>query len=77
MMLLPLFGVKVSPSDEVFRDEIGGPMRWFGIFLALAGVVVALVGGYSFESTPLIIGGIVFAVIGLIIFTNGTRTQPK
>ena len=52
-------------------------MRWFGIVLMLAGVVVALVAGFSFQNVPFIIGGIVFALIGIFIFINGTRTVPK
>ena len=52
-------------------------MRWFGIILALAGVVGALVGGFSFHSVGFLIGGIVFMVIGMVIFINGTRTVPK
>ena len=52
-------------------------MRWFGIGLALIGVVGALVGWFSFENLPVLIGGIVFMVIGIIIFIYGTRTLPK
>jgi hypothetical protein len=52
-------------------------MRWFGIGLMLVGVVAALVAGFSFHNVPFIIGGVVFTVIGLIIFMNGTRTLPK
>ena len=52
-------------------------MRWFGIGLALSGVVVALVAWFSFQNVPFLIGGIVFMVIGLIIFINGTRSLPK
>lgn len=52
-------------------------MRWFGIGLMLVGVVAALVAGFSFQNVPFIIGGIVFMVIGLIIFIYGTRTTPK
>ena len=52
-------------------------MRWFGIGLALVGVVVALVAWFSFQNVPFLIGGIVFMVIGLIIFVNGTRSLPK
>lgn len=52
-------------------------MRWFGIGLALAGVIAALIGWFSFQNVPVLIGGIVFMVIGLIIFINGTRSLPK
>jgi hypothetical protein len=52
-------------------------MRWFGIGLTLVGVVAALVAGFSFQNIPFIIGGVIFAVIGLVIFINGTRTLPK
>jgi hypothetical protein len=52
-------------------------MRWFGIGLALAGVVVAFIAGFSFQNVPFLIGGIVFMVIGLIVFLNGTRTLPQ
>jgi hypothetical protein len=52
-------------------------MRWFGIALALAGVVAALIGWFSFQNVPFLIGGIVFMVIGIIIFINGTRSLPK
>jgi hypothetical protein len=52
-------------------------MRWFGIGLTLAAVVVALVGWFSFQSVPFLIGGIVFMVIGIIIFIKGTRSLPK
>jgi threonine/homoserine efflux transporter RhtA len=53
------------------------PMRWFGIVLALAGVVGALIGWFSFENVPFLVGGGVFMVIGLIVFIYGTRTLPK
>ena len=52
-------------------------MRWFGIGLALAGVVAALIAWFSFQNIPFLIGGIVFVVIGLIIFMYGTRSLPK
>ena len=52
-------------------------MRWSGIALALVGVVVALVAWFSFKNVPFLIGGIVFAVIGLIVFMYGTRALPK
>jgi drug/metabolite transporter (DMT)-like permease len=52
-------------------------MRWFGIILALAGVVVALVAWFSFNNLPFLIGGGVVALIGLIIFGYGTRALPK
>ena len=52
-------------------------MRWFGIVLAMAGVVAALIAGFSFRNVPFVIGGIVFVVLGMIIFYNGTRTLPK
>ena len=52
-------------------------MRWFGIGLAIAGVVAALVAWFSFENVPFTIGGGVFVLIGLIIFINGTRSLPK
>ncbi len=52
-------------------------MRWFGIGLALLGVVVALIGAFSSViNTPLLIGGIIFAVIGMVVFLNGYRHQP-
>jgi Mn2+/Fe2+ NRAMP family transporter len=52
-------------------------MRWFGIGLALAGVVAALIAWFSFQNIPFLIGGIIFVVIGLIIFMYGTRSLPK
>jgi len=52
-------------------------MRWFGIGLALVGVVAALVAWFSFENVPFLIGGGVFVLIGLIVFIYGTRTLPK
>ena len=52
-------------------------MRWFGIILALVGVVVALVAWFSFNNLPFLIGGGAVAVIGLIIFIYGTRSLPK
>ena len=52
-------------------------MRWFGIGLAIAGVAGALIAWFSFQNVPVLIGGIVFIVIGMIIFIYGTRTLPK
>jgi hypothetical protein len=52
-------------------------MRWFGIGLALVGVVGALIAGFSFQNVPFVIGGVAFLVIGIIVFINGTRTEPK
>jgi len=53
-------------------------MRWFGIVLAIAGVVAALVAWFSFDNNlPFTIGGAVFMVIGIIIFIYGTRVLPK
>ena len=52
-------------------------MRWFGIILALVGVVVALVAWFSFNNLPFLIGGGVCVLIGLIIFGYGTRALPK
>ena len=52
-------------------------MRWFGIGLALVGVVGALVAGFSFQNVPFLIGGIVVAVIGMIVFFYGNRSLPK
>ena len=52
-------------------------MRWFGIVLALAGVVAALLAGFTFKNVPFVIGGTVFMVIGIIVFIYGTRTVPK
>ena len=52
-------------------------MRWFGIGLALVGVVGALIGWFSFKNVPVLIGGIIFMVIGMIIFIKGTTTLPK
>jgi hypothetical protein len=52
-------------------------MRWFGIVLALVGVVVALIAWFSFQSVPFLIGAVVFVAIGLIIFMYGTRSLPK
>lgn len=50
-------------------------MRWFGIASAMAGVVVALIAWFSFQNVPFLIGGIVFMVLGIIIFIKGTRSQ--
>ena len=52
-------------------------MRWFGIGLALVGVVGALVAGFSFHNVPFTIGGVVFMVIGLVVFIYGTKSVPK
>jgi peptidoglycan/LPS O-acetylase OafA/YrhL len=52
-------------------------MRWFGIGLALIGVVGALIAWFSFENIPFTIGGGVFVLIGLIVFIYSTRTLPK
>jgi len=52
-------------------------MRWFGIILALAGVVGALVAWFSFSNLPFLIGGGACVLIGLIIFVYGTRALPK
>ena len=52
-------------------------MRWFGIGLALAGVVAAIIAWFSFQNVPFLIGGIVFMVIGMIIFIKGTHALPK
>jgi hypothetical protein len=52
-------------------------MRWFGIGLTIAGVVAALIAWFGFQNLPFLIGGVVFRVIGIIIFMNGTRVQPK
>jgi hypothetical protein len=64
----------VECAFRTLRRDI---MRWFGIGLALAGVVDALVAGFSFQNVPFLIGGIVFTVIGMIIFFYGTRSIPK
>lgn len=57
-------------------------MRWFGIGLALAGVVAALLSVFIVkDNVPLIIGIVIgcilFFVVGIIVFIYGTRTQPK
>ena len=52
-------------------------MRWFGIVLVLVGVVGALIGWFSFNNVPVLIGGIVLVVIGLIVFIYGTRALLK
>jgi hypothetical protein len=52
-------------------------MRWFGIGLALVGVVGALIAWFGFQNVPFLIGGIAFLVLGIVIFINGTRTEPK
>jgi hypothetical protein len=52
-------------------------MRWFGIGLALAGVVAALIAWFSFQNVPFLIGGVVFLLIGIIVFIYGTRVLPK
>ena len=52
-------------------------MRWFGIGLALAGVVAALVAWFSFQNLPFLIGGIFFAVIGIVIFIKGSRLSEN
>ena len=52
-------------------------MRWFGIVLAMAGVVAALIAWFGFDNVPFLIGGVVFMVIGMIIFMYGTRSLPK
>ena len=43
----------------------------------MAGVVGALIGWFSFENVPVLIGGIVVVFIGMIVFMYGTRTLPK
>ena len=52
-------------------------MRWFGIVLAMAAVIVALIAWFSFQNVPFLIGATVFVVIGFIIFMYGTRSLPK
>ncbi len=52
-------------------------MRWFGIVLSMAGVVAALIAWFGFKNVPVLIGGVVFMVIGMIIFKYGTRSLPK
>jgi tetrahydromethanopterin S-methyltransferase subunit C len=57
-------------------------MRWFGIGLALAGVVAALLSVFLVkDNVPLIIGIVIgcilFFVVGIIVFIYGTRTLPK
>ena len=52
-------------------------MRWFGIGLTLAGVIAALAGWFGFHSTPVLIGGILFVIIGMIVFFYGTSSVPK
>jgi len=52
-------------------------MRWTGIALALVGVAVAIGAWFGFENVPFLIGGSIFAVIGMIVFMYGTRTLPK
>lgn len=52
-------------------------MRWFGIGLAIAGVIAGLAGWLGFQNLPVLIGGGVLALIGIIIFAGGTRTTPK
>jgi hypothetical protein len=63
--------------EYVFRTLRRDLMRWFGIGLALVGVVGALVAWFAFKNVPFLIGGVVFMIIGLIVFINGTRTEPK
>jgi hypothetical protein len=63
--------------EYVFRTLRRDLMRWFGIGLALAGVVVALVAWFSFQNVPFLIGAFIFFVIGMIVFYNGTRSLPK
>ena len=52
-------------------------MRWFGIALAIAGVLAALIAWFAFENIAFLVGGVVFVVIGMIIFMYGTRSLPK
>jgi hypothetical protein len=53
-------------------------MRWLGIGLALGGVVVALIAAFSSViNVPLLIGAVIFAVIGMIVFIKGYRHQPR
>jgi hypothetical protein len=52
-------------------------MRWFGIGLMLAGAVAALIAWFGFQNVPFLIGGIVFLIIGVIIFFYGNRSLPK
>jgi hypothetical protein len=52
-------------------------MRWFGIGLAIAGVIGGLVGWLVFQNLPVLIGGGVLMLIGIIILISGTRTVPK
>jgi hypothetical protein len=50
-------------------------MRWFGIATAMVGVVVSLIAWFSYQNVPFLIGGVVFTLIGLIVFINGTRAK--
>ena len=66
-----------STVEYVFRTLRRDLMRWFGIALAIAGVVAALVAWLVFENIPVVIGAAVLMVIGIIVFMYGTRTLPK
>ncbi len=43
-------------------------MKWFGLGLLLFAALVALIAGFGFHNAGFCIGGIVFAIIGLIVF---------
>jgi hypothetical protein len=64
----------ILQEDGSLRGNI---IRWFGIVLALAGLVAALVAWFSFNNLPFLIGDGGIALIGLIIFGYGTRSLPK
>jgi undecaprenyl-diphosphatase len=48
-------------------------MIWFGSGLSIIGAVAALVSWLGFQNIPIIIGGVVLALIGLIIIFNSTK----
>lgn len=43
-------------------------MKWFGIGLAIAGVIIALSAGFGFGNVPVTIAGVVFLILGVVIF---------
>jgi len=72
-----LANYRVQGFKDYYGSLWGNIMRWFGIILALAGLVAALVAWFSFQNLPFLIGGSVCVLIGLIIFGYGTRSLPK
>lgn len=46
----------------------------FGIGLAIVGILDALIAGFGFRNIPFTIGGIVFAILGVIIIVASGKS---